>query len=72
MKIFAAVAALAVAAVANAQQPTWTNCATGYTDIDITSFSVNPYPLCVGKPVCATGYGVLKNAVEEGGTLSIV
>ncbi|KAG0327320.1 hypothetical protein BG004_002791 [Podila humilis] len=71
MKFFAAVAALLVATVANAQQPTWTNCATGPTDLAITTFSVSPYPLCVNQNVCASGTGVLATDVIAPAKLSI-
>ncbi|GJJ69033.1 hypothetical protein EMPS_01379 [Entomortierella parvispora] len=71
MKFFAAIAALAVAAVANAQV-TWSNCATGATDLTINSFSIAPYPLCVSQNVCATGTGQLSTPVIEGAQLSII
>ncbi|KAG0250543.1 hypothetical protein DFQ27_009368 [Actinomortierella ambigua] len=64
MKFSAAAATLAVAAVVSAQQPTWTSCATGATDMAVTSFSVAPYPLCVGKPVCATIGGTLSSPIS--------
>ncbi|KAG0365869.1 hypothetical protein BC939DRAFT_490711 [Gamsiella multidivaricata] len=72
MKFFAAIAALVVAAVANAQtQPTWSNCATGSTDLTITTFSVTPYPLCIGQNVCASGTGTLSTPVVAGAKLAI-
>ncbi|KAF9417579.1 hypothetical protein BGZ94_009931, partial [Podila epigama] len=71
MKFFAAIAALFVAAVAQAQQPTWTNCAVGPTDLTISSFSVSPYPLCINQMVCASGTGVLLNPVIAPAKLSI-
>ncbi|KAF9574611.1 hypothetical protein EC968_006026 [Mortierella alpina] len=71
MKFITAIAALFVATVANAQVP-FTNCATGPTDITIDTFSIAPYPLCVGKEVCATGTGVLSTPVIEGAKLSII
>ncbi|KAF9273193.1 hypothetical protein BGZ68_001729, partial [Mortierella alpina] len=71
MKFITAIAALFVATVANAQVP-FTNCATGNTDIVIDTFSISPYPLCVGKEVCATGTGVLSTPVIAGAKLSIV
>ncbi|GJJ78027.1 hypothetical protein EMPS_10386 [Entomortierella parvispora] len=71
MKFFAAIAALAVAAVANAQY-TFTNCATGATDMTVTGFTLNPYPLCAGQNVCATITGTLSNPVTSGGSLSVI
>ncbi|KAK3805428.1 MAG: hypothetical protein JOS17DRAFT_823147 [Linnemannia elongata] len=70
MKFIAAVAALVVAAVANAQVP-FTNCASGPTQIAITQFTIAPYPLCIGKNVCAEGTGTLSTPVIAGATLSI-
>ncbi|KAF9182454.1 hypothetical protein BGZ51_004720 [Haplosporangium sp. Z 767] len=70
MKFITAVAALFVAAVANAQVP-FTNCAPPTADIAITTFSLSPYPLCVGQNVCATGTGTLANPVIAGATLAI-
>ncbi|GJJ71137.1 hypothetical protein EMPS_03487 [Entomortierella parvispora] len=71
MKFITAIAALLVAAVAQAQVP-FTNCATGATDITIDTFSIAPYPLCVNKNVCATGSGSLSTPVIAGAKLSIV
>ncbi|KAF9546550.1 hypothetical protein EC957_009627 [Mortierella hygrophila] len=70
MKFIAAVAAILVAAVANAQVP-FTNCATGPTQIAIDNFSISPYPLCINQNVCAEGTGTLSTPVIEGATLSI-
>ncbi|KAG9325070.1 hypothetical protein KVV02_008542 [Mortierella alpina] len=71
MKFITAIAALFVATVANAQVP-FTNCATGPTDIVIDSFTISPYPLCIGKEVKATGTGVLSTPVIAGAKLSII
>ncbi|KAG0327624.1 hypothetical protein BGZ99_007205 [Dissophora globulifera] len=71
MKFFAAIAALALAVVASAQQPTWTNCAVGTADLVISSFTVAPYPLCINQNVCASGTGILSTPVVAGGTLAI-
>ncbi|KAG0032076.1 hypothetical protein BGZ82_006687, partial [Podila clonocystis] len=58
MKFFAAVATLVIAAVANAQAPAWADCAPpGTADLTINTFSVTPYPLCIGQNVCASGTG---------------
>ncbi|KAF9149734.1 hypothetical protein BG015_008449 [Linnemannia schmuckeri] len=72
MKFIAALATLVLAAVASAQtMPTPYNCATGPTQISITSFTLSPYPLCINQNVCATGTGTLSTPVIEGSTLSI-
>ncbi|KAG0252734.1 hypothetical protein BG011_006833 [Mortierella polycephala] len=72
MKFITAVAALFVATVANAQAPTFTDCATGTPDMTVTSFSVSPYPLCVGQDVCATVVGTLGTPIDGAAALSIV
>ncbi|KFH73682.1 hypothetical protein MVEG_00896 [Podila verticillata NRRL 6337] len=72
MKFFAAVATLLVAAVANAQTPVFTSCATpGTTDLVINSFSVTPYPLCINQNVCASGTGTLLTDVIAPAKLAI-
>ncbi|KAG0252175.1 hypothetical protein BG011_007140 [Mortierella polycephala] len=72
MKYFAAIAAFACLAFANAQViPPITSCATGSTDITIDTFTLEPYPLCIGESVCATGNGTLSTPVVDGATLSI-
>ncbi|KAF8925725.1 hypothetical protein BGZ58_000526 [Dissophora ornata] len=73
MKSFtAAIAALACFTVAAAQtMPPITNCATGATDLTITTFTLAPYPLCINKDVCATGTGQLSAPVTQGATLAI-
>ncbi|KAG0237586.1 hypothetical protein B0O80DRAFT_201921 [Mortierella sp. GBAus27b] len=72
MKFFAALAALAVAAVVNAQVP-FTDCAptSPPPDLLINNFSLAPYPLCVNQNVCASGTGVLTTQVIAGGKLTI-
>ncbi|KAF9348329.1 hypothetical protein BGX26_000258 [Mortierella sp. AD094] len=72
MKFSTAIAALAVAAVANAASPAFTNCATGATDMTVTSLSLTPYPLCPGQNVCATVVGTLSTPLVAPSTLSIV
>ncbi len=69
MKFIAAIAAIVVAAVANAQ--TFTSCATGPTDMTVTAFSVNPYPLCVGQNVCATVGGTLSTPIIAPAKLAV-
>jgi len=71
MKFFTALAALVVATVASATSPTFTNCATGSTDMTVTGFSLAPYPLCVGAQVCATVSGTLSAPITTGGLLTI-
>ncbi|KAF9346042.1 hypothetical protein BGX34_004231 [Mortierella sp. NVP85] len=74
MKFFAAVAALALAAVANAQSPPFTSCApAGVTpELTIATFSLTPYPLCIGQYVTATGTGTLSAPVTSGAKLAII
>ncbi|KAF9975555.1 hypothetical protein BGZ73_000767 [Actinomortierella ambigua] len=75
MKFFAALAALVVAGTAvvvGQTMPTPYNCATGPTQISITSFTLSPYPLCIGQNVCATGTGTLSTPVIEGAKLNII
>src|SRR5687767_3060735 len=59
MKFIAALTTLVLAAVASAQMPTPYNCASGPTQIDITAFTLDPYPLCINQMVCASGTGTL-------------
>ncbi|KAF9161841.1 hypothetical protein DFQ26_004123 [Actinomortierella ambigua] len=75
MKFVAALAALLVAgsAVVSGQtMPTPYNCATGPTQIQITNFTLAPYPMCIGQNVCATGTGTLSTPVVQGASLSII
>ena len=71
MKFFTALAALVVATVASATSPTFTNCATGSTDMTVTGFTLAPYPPCIGKLVCATVTGTLTAPITSGGPLTI-
>ncbi|KAF9216696.1 hypothetical protein BGZ59_008522 [Podila verticillata] len=67
-----AVSALLFAAVANAQQPTWSSCATASTtDMTVSAFSVDPYPLCINEDVCATVTGTLLTDVIAPAKLDI-
>ncbi|KAF9172378.1 hypothetical protein BGX21_003912 [Mortierella sp. AD011] len=70
MKFFAAFVALVAAAVANAQVP-YTDCAPG-SDLTIDTFTLSPYPFCVGQNVCATGTGSLSVPVTAPSTLTII
>ncbi|KAF9417012.1 hypothetical protein BGZ76_004572 [Entomortierella beljakovae] len=72
MKFFTAIVATAIASVANAAFPTPTNCAPANADISISTFTIEPYPLCINQPACAIGTGVLHNPVTAGSTLSIL
>ncbi|KAF9347724.1 hypothetical protein BGX34_002923 [Mortierella sp. NVP85] len=72
MKSFAAVSALivaAVAAVANAQAPTFTNCAPGVASMDVTSFSISD--VCIGETYCVTATGLLNDAVVANSTFTV-
>ncbi|KAF9387992.1 hypothetical protein CPB97_001797 [Podila verticillata] len=72
MKFFAAIAALAFAALVNTQTPVITSCATpGTTDLIINSFTISPYPLCINQNVCATGTGTLLTDVIAPAKLAI-
>ncbi|KAG0350204.1 hypothetical protein BGZ54_003961 [Gamsiella multidivaricata] len=68
---FTAIAALLLAAVASAQSPTFSNCATGATDMTVTGFTLSLYPLCVNKNVCATVTGTLSTPVIAGAKLAV-
>ncbi|KAF9159551.1 hypothetical protein BGX20_002896 [Mortierella sp. AD010] len=72
MKFFAAAVAFAVAAVAYAEPaPAFTDCSNN-ADLTINTFSISPYPLCVGKKVCATGTGKLHAPVTAPATLNVI
>ncbi|KAF9156659.1 hypothetical protein BG015_002863 [Linnemannia schmuckeri] len=51
-------------------QVVFTNCAVGATDMTVTSFSISPYPMCVGKTLCLTASGTLNTNISSGGTLT--
>ncbi|KAF9331526.1 hypothetical protein BG006_005606 [Podila minutissima] len=71
MKFIAAVAALLVATVANAQVA-WSDCApAGTADMTVSAFSVTPYPLCIGQNVCATVVGTLSTPVIAPAKLAV-
>ncbi|KAF9954596.1 hypothetical protein BGZ72_004461 [Mortierella alpina] len=71
MKFIAAIAAIVVAAVANAQSPSFTSCATGATDMTVTGFSVSPYPLCISQNVCASVSGTLSAPITAPAKLAV-
>ncbi|KAF9143882.1 hypothetical protein BGX30_014470 [Mortierella sp. GBA39] len=52
-------------------QVTFTNCATSSTQLDIETFGVAPYPLCVNKNICLTSTGTLTTPIIAGSTLVI-
>ncbi|KAF9152047.1 hypothetical protein BGX20_005245, partial [Mortierella sp. AD010] len=70
MKFFAAVIALVVATVVNAQV-TWTDCAPG-SDLNVTSMTIDPYPICAGKNLCLTIVGTLSAPITAPSDLTIV
>ncbi|KAG0016001.1 hypothetical protein BGZ81_011432 [Podila clonocystis] len=66
MKLLSAIAALAVAAVAQAQitdkhplYPASVDCATGYVDQNVTAFTLTPDDFCIGKTYTVTTTGPL-------------
>ncbi|KAG0029327.1 hypothetical protein BGZ81_003908 [Podila clonocystis] len=72
MKFFAAIATLAFTVLVKAQMPPVTDCApSGTADLTITSFTLSPYPLCIGQNVCASGTGVLSTPVIAPAKLAI-
>ncbi|KAF9547743.1 hypothetical protein EC957_007908 [Mortierella hygrophila] len=52
-------------------QVMFTNCATVSTQLDVETFGVAPYPLCVNKNMCLTSTGTLTTPVIAGSTLII-
>ncbi|KAF9172210.1 hypothetical protein BGX21_003898 [Mortierella sp. AD011] len=72
MKFYAIVTALVFTAAASAQSySNFTNCATG-SEFTVESFTIAPYPLCIGQTVCATVTGSLSTEITSSATLSIV
>ncbi|KAF9946918.1 hypothetical protein BGZ70_002967 [Mortierella alpina] len=71
MKFITAIAALFVATVANAQV-NFTNCVDTPPDIVLSTFSISPDPICIGKEICATVTGVLSLPVIAGAKFSVV
>ncbi|KAF9437584.1 hypothetical protein BGZ76_000108 [Entomortierella beljakovae] len=73
MKFFAAIVAIAVAAIVNAQPPpVFTDCAPLNADLHVDDFDICPYPLCINQLACATVKGTLSTPVTAGATLSII
>ncbi|KAF9315213.1 hypothetical protein BG003_003399 [Podila horticola] len=52
--------------------PPWSNCATGPTQMNVTSFSASPNPLCAGQPLQFTATGSLAKSIVQGASFSIV
>jgi hypothetical protein len=70
MKFIAAFVALVSASVVSAVSPPFTNCAAA-PQMTVTGFSVDPYPLCINKPVCATVTGTSTTPIDGDATLAI-
>ncbi|KAF9399984.1 hypothetical protein BGZ76_007808 [Entomortierella beljakovae] len=73
MKFIAAIASLAFIAIAQSQDApaNWTSCASGQTQLEVTSFITEPYPFCVGEQVCGNIVGTLNTPIIEGAKVSI-
>jgi hypothetical protein len=58
MKLFAAVATLILATFAAAQHPTFSDCSLADSDLLVSSFTLTPYPLCIGynHTITVTGF----------------
>ncbi|KAI9235022.1 MAG: hypothetical protein BYD32DRAFT_489228 [Podila humilis] len=52
--------------------PISSNCATGYTDQNVTDFSLTPSEYCIGKPYTVTTTGSLSDDIIEGGSLHVI
>ncbi|KAF8921713.1 hypothetical protein EDD21DRAFT_449270 [Dissophora ornata] len=71
MKFFTALLVLLIAVFAGAQSPPFSNCATGTTDLTVSSSTLSPYPLCINQIVCITITGTLSEPITSGATLSM-
>ncbi|KAF9318549.1 hypothetical protein BGZ91_005142 [Linnemannia elongata] len=74
MKFNTAITALATAAaVASALPPpgNFSICASGPTQLALTSFTLSPSPMCIGKEFCYTATGNLSTSIIDDATLSI-
>ncbi|KAG0099775.1 hypothetical protein BGZ93_005994 [Podila epicladia] len=72
MRFFAVITAFAFTALVRAQMPPVTDCAPpGTADLTISSFTLSPYPMCIGQNVCASGTGVLSVPVIAPAKLAI-
>ncbi|KAK3825103.1 MAG: hypothetical protein J3Q66DRAFT_384383 [Benniella sp.] len=71
MKSFAVSALIvaAVAAVANAQAPTFTDCGSGDAGMNVSSFSISD--VCIGETYCVTATGQLNGPVVAGSTFAV-
>ncbi|KAF9417825.1 hypothetical protein BGZ76_004486, partial [Entomortierella beljakovae] len=74
MKFIAAIASLAfIAAVQSQDAPaSWVSCASGESQLEVSSFITEPYPFCVGQQVCANIEGTLSAPIIEGAKVSII
>ncbi|KAG0076673.1 hypothetical protein BGZ90_008357 [Linnemannia elongata] len=76
MKFITAITALATAAaVASAEfqippPSNFSSCASGPTQLALTSFTLSPSPLCRGKEFCYTAPGNLSASIIDGATMS--
>ncbi|KAG9068506.1 hypothetical protein KI688_010779 [Linnemannia hyalina] len=70
MKFIAAFVALVAASVVNAQSPAFTNCAAA-PQMTVSSLTLDPYPLCINKNVCATITGTSTTPIDGDATLAI-
>ncbi|KAH7041808.1 hypothetical protein BKA57DRAFT_472717 [Linnemannia elongata] len=73
MKLITAITALATAAaVACALPPpgNFSSCDSYPKQLALTSFTINPSPVCIGKKFCYTATGNLSSSIIDGATLS--
>ncbi|KAF9957096.1 hypothetical protein BGZ65_002251, partial [Modicella reniformis] len=70
MRLFTAIGGLILSAVTAAQAPTFTNCAAGLPDLNVTSISMSPFPPCIGQTMCFNLTSTLSAPITEGGRLT--
>ncbi|OAQ27819.1 hypothetical protein K457DRAFT_20824 [Linnemannia elongata AG-77] len=77
MKFIATITALTTAAAvtsAEFQMPppsNFSSCASGPTQLALTSFTVSPSPMCIGEESCYTASGTLNTGIIDGARLSV-
>ncbi|KAK5808531.1 hypothetical protein F5H01DRAFT_352274 [Linnemannia elongata] len=75
MKFIATIAALATAAtVASVELPppgNFSSCDSYPKQLALTTFTLSPSPMCVGKQACYTATGTLNTGIVDGATLRI-
>ncbi|KAF9111505.1 hypothetical protein BGX27_004823 [Mortierella sp. AM989] len=71
MKFLAAIVALAVTIVTDAQQLPFINCATGTSDFQIESFQLAVYPMCNTQDICFTAVGTLSAPITASHNLTL-